>query len=465
MNIKKEDVVWTYLSKCLTLGMNIILLPLIMKFLSDDELGLWYVFVSISQVVNLFDFGFNPTLARHMTYAWSGANNLEKTSVGEYKRNGEKNVLLIAEVITTCKMVYLAISFAALFVMVTIGTMYVYKILNMQMTTEILYSWMIYIIAVFLNLLYGYWSSLLNGIGAIAERNRMSVYSKIIQLVLAFLLLLQGMGLLGFVISYAISGFALRLIGKYYFKKKTRRFNFHRSVEFEKIRKCFSTIWATAWKDGIVMIAQYLSTQANTLICAYFVDLNSTSSYGVITQIGSMMGALAASYYAAYQPQYSSLCLQRQNERLKKLTCKSIFAYKIFFVVIFIGFVFVGIPILKIIRPSMNLSISLIIAVSLFYYLYNQHSLFCSMIASSNRIPYYKSYIFTAIVSVLISIVLTDILKWGVWGLIIAQFMANIVYNNWYWVRYLMQEQEIHYLEIYKIGWKEFRKVKEINDI
>ena len=37
MNIKKEDVVWTYLSKCLTLGMNIILLPLIMKFLSDDE--------------------------------------------------------------------------------------------------------------------------------------------------------------------------------------------------------------------------------------------------------------------------------------------------------------------------------------------------------------------------------------------------------------------------------------------
>ena len=205
MNIKKEDVVWTYLSKCLTLGMNIILLPLIMKFLSDDELGLWYVFVSISQVVNLFDFGFNPTLARHMTYAWSGANNLEKTSVGEYKRNGEKNVLLIAEVITTCKMVYLAISFAALFVMVTIGTMYVYKILNMQMTTEILYSWMIYIIAVFLNLLYGYWSSLLNGIGAIAERNRMSVYSKIIQLVLAFLLLLQGMGLLGFVISYAIS--------------------------------------------------------------------------------------------------------------------------------------------------------------------------------------------------------------------------------------------------------------------
>ena len=81
------------------------------------------------------------------------------------------------------------------------------------------------------------------------------------------------------------------------------------------------------------MIAQYLSTQANTLICAYFVDLNSTSSYGVITQIGSMMGALAASYYAAYQPQYSSLCLQRQNERLKKLTCRSIFAYKIFFLV------------------------------------------------------------------------------------------------------------------------------------
>ena len=69
MKVRKKDVIWSYLARTFSLGVNVILLPLIMRFLSDTDLGLWYVFASISQVVNLFDFGFNATLSRHMTYA------------------------------------------------------------------------------------------------------------------------------------------------------------------------------------------------------------------------------------------------------------------------------------------------------------------------------------------------------------------------------------------------------------
>ncbi len=456
MNVKKTDVLWTYLAKFFNLSVNIILLPLIMAFLSDTELGLWYVFASISQIVTLFDFGFNATISRHMTYAWTGAKNLNKTSVGEYDGSIGRNTVLMAEVIATCKLVYLFISIAALFVMLTMGTVYIRRVAGSAMTYRILWSWFIYAAAVFLNLLYGYWSSLLQGIGAIAERNKMAVYSKVLQLVIAGGLMTFGLGLFGFVVSYAVSGITLRLIGRYYFRRKTEDLALDTQTGRKKIKEFFLTIWATAWKDGMVMLAQYLSTQANTLVCAYFVDLGSTSSYGIITQVGSMMGSLAASYYAAYQPQYSSLCLKQDKEAIKKLTCRSMFVYKVFFSAVFSGFVLLGIPFLHIIRPEMELNPGMVLAISAFYYLYNQQSLYCSMIASSNRIPYYKSFVITAVASVTLSVAMTGMLHLEVWGLIQAQLLANAVYNNWYWPRYVMKEQGIAYREIYGIGFGEF---------
>ena len=458
MKIKKSDVIWTYVAKFFILGVNIILLPLIMAYLTDTELGLWYVFASISQVVNLFDFGFNATISRHMTYAWSGAKELEKNSVGNYEVLEEKNVNLISEVVSTCKIVYLVISIAALFGMVTLGTLYIYQIVDKNITKNIIISWFIYVFAVFLNLLYGYWSSLLLGIGAVSERNKMSIYSKVVQIILAFLLLYNGWGLLGFVISYAISGIALRIIGKLYFEQKTAELNLDSRMRIRDIKKCFGTIWATAWKDGVVMLSQYLSTQANTLVSAYFIDLSATSVYGIITQIGSIIGSLSAAYYAAYQPQYSSLCLKKDKQGLRILTCKSVFVYQLIFVIMTLGFVVVGIPLLMWIRPTMEINIVMVLSVCLFYYLYNQHSLFCSMIASINRILYYKCYIVTAVCAIVISVITTAIFDTGIWGLIWSQIIANAVYNNWYWPRLVMKEQDIKYLDIYTIGYRNLKK-------
>lgn len=458
MEIGKADIRWTYVTKFFTLGVNIILLPLIMAYLSDTELGLWYVFASISQVVNLFDFGFTSTISRHMTYAWSGAEELQKNSVKICTLTKERNFPLMSQIIITCKFVYWIISLISLLLMCTVGTVYIYQVTGSKMSEGILFSWIIYVIAVFLNLLYGYWSSLLQGIGAVAERNKMAIYSKIIQIILAFVLLKNGMGLLGFVISYAISGITLRFFGKLYFQRKTFDLKLNYHYQIKDIKFCFSKIWATAWKDGIVMLAQYLSTQANTLICAYLIDLSTTSTYGIITQIGSIIGSFASAYYSAYQPRYSSLCLIGDKYQLKRLTCKCIFVYKGIFGIMSFGFFIVGIPLLLYIRPGMKIDIKMAFIVCLFYYLYNQHSLFCSMIASTNRVPYYKSFLITAIGSVGLSVLMTDLLYLGIWGLILAQIIVNLTYNNWYWPQFVMKEQKICYKEIYIIGFQQLKK-------
>lgn len=78
INARKKDVIWNYLSIFFNLGSSVIFLPVMIHYVSPDIVGLWYVFVSIGAIVQLFDMGFNPTISHSVTYAWSGASDLKK---------------------------------------------------------------------------------------------------------------------------------------------------------------------------------------------------------------------------------------------------------------------------------------------------------------------------------------------------------------------------------------------------
>lgn len=458
MKVNPRDLIWSYLAKFLTVGINVVLLPVVMHYLTEAELGLWYVFSSVSQIVYLFDFGFNSTIARHMTYAWMGAEKLTKEYVTEQVRN-EKNSTLISNVVVTCRMVYFIISIMALLLLLTVGTAYISYVAKNDMNISIKWSWFIYAIAVFLNLFYGYWSSLLQGIGAVAERNKLSVYSKIMQIVIAFFLLKNGFGLLGFVIAYAISGITIRIIGKGYFKRKTTEVELRGRISISDFKETFLAMWSTSWKDGVVMIAQYISTQANTLIAAYYIDLAATSVYGVLTQIMSLIGSLGTAYYSAYQPAYSAACLHRDVEQQRKIVYRSSFVYKLIYSIGMIGFLCAGIPILKVLRPQMNVNIYMTLLVGIFYYLFNQHSMFASIIAGSNRILYYKEFVLSSLASFILALILTRSFRMGVWGIISAQILVNLAYNNWKWPAFVFMELNMSYKGIFDEGINFIRSI------
>ena len=77
----RNDIIWNYTANILNIGVSIVVLPLILKMLSAEEVGLWYVFLSISSLALLIDFGFSATLMRHISYAVSGASEIDRKSV------------------------------------------------------------------------------------------------------------------------------------------------------------------------------------------------------------------------------------------------------------------------------------------------------------------------------------------------------------------------------------------------
>lgn len=79
-----KDVIWSYACTILTPISGFILLPILLIFLSDTEIGLWYVFIAISGWPSLLFLGLSPAFSRNIVYCISGASALSKSGSVEY---------------------------------------------------------------------------------------------------------------------------------------------------------------------------------------------------------------------------------------------------------------------------------------------------------------------------------------------------------------------------------------------
>lgn len=437
IKIGRKDFIWSYLGTFFRLGVNIILLPLVLRYLTDDELGLWYVFCSISALTTLLDFGFAPALSRNISYVWCGAKELKKTDLIR-ANNSETDFEYFKTVLYTCKYIYLIIAMGSLFILLGPGAIYIIKISS----TEVISSWFIYSIGIFLNVLFSYYSTFLRGVGAVAENNVAAVYSRLTQIIVTIPLLLLGYGLMGVSVAYLLSGFTLRIYSRYaFYKYEGIGQKIKDILVIDKIKKSvdlFKIVWHNASKDGLVTLSNYLSTQANTLISSALIGLSATGSYGISVQIASIISSLAFVPFTTNHPAMQEKSISGDIQGSKKLFSASIFMYIILFFSMSIGLIILK-PIIIWLKPNFSLSTSMLVTLLFFNFIYNLYNLFCSYISTFNKIPYSNALVLSSFVTVILSFVFTKYMNMGIWALITAPLIVSLSYNAWKWPNYVFE--------------------------
>lgn len=466
MGIKttKSDVLWSYIGTFMTLGSNFLLLPFLIYFLDGENLGLWYVFLSIGGIVTLFDFGFNPTLARNVAYSWSGAKELSQRDVYFVENNSGPNISLLKKVIYTCKRIYLIISLLALIVLLTGGLWYVFFLTSNMSGYNHLIAWFIYSLAVFLNLYYGYYTTFLRGVGAIKQSNVANVLSRAFQIVTSIILLYLGFDLIGVALAYLGYGLLFRLISKISFYKYedigAKLDQDCSTVDRKEIKETFFLIWHNAWRDGLVSLSAYLSNQATVLIASVYLSLTATGIYSVSVQLVTAIASLSGVLYGAYQPALQSAYINNNIEGSKKMMSISMTVFALLYWVSFVALVIIGIPILELIKPDIVFNIPILIGLALYTFLLKHHSFYASYISNTNNVPYMKAFILSSILSIIFAIFLLTFTKLEIWGLILGQMVIQLAYNNWFWPYKVMKSLNTNLLEMFKVGVVELRKLK-----
>lgn len=436
INLSKQDILWSYIGTILSMGANLLMLPFLMIFLDENTLGLWYVFASIGAIATLFDFGFGVTFARNVTYAWAGARELKKEGA-ELAINSEPDYRLMKKVLKTCKIIYGIIAGSALLLLLTLGTGYLIFVSREINGYTYIIAWIIYAVAVFLNLYYGYYASFLRGVGNVAQANKNTVWARLLQIILMVVLLFMKFGLIGACVAYLAYGTLFRLLGKHYFYKYKGIGENLSKVKYEpsgdEIKEMISIVWHNAWRDGAISLCNYCCNQVSTLICSAYLSLAETGTYSIGVQIASAIATIAGTLYNTYQPELQVAYISADKDKMRKTMSMIVVSFVYLFFLGTASFCVIGIPFLKLIKPSAVVSIPILIGLCVYQFILKYRNCYTSYFSCTNRIIYVGGFTISAILCVGLSFVAIGPLNMGIWGLISAQIISQAVYNLWKW--------------------------------
>lgn len=455
MHITKIDVIWSYCGYILRFFSGVLLLPLMLRMLSSEEMGIWYVFLAIGSMTQMLDMGFSPTITRNVSYAYAGAGTLVKEGIEYTVASRDKvNYLLLAKIKKVSQRVYLYISLIALCLLLLGGTGYIYYItISMEGNFYYLFSWCIYSIALFLNFFYGYWIFLLNGVGLIRQGQQAAIVSNIFFLILAVLGLCLGGSIMAVSCAYLCNGIIIRMMCKFFFNKHLHIPEIDMSKN--EMKEFMEIIWFNAKKMGITSIGAYLVLQVNTIFTSIFFDLKIVASYGLTLQVINFILSLARIPFTTYLPMLNEMRLKQDDVGFVRLMSMTFMLGGLIFLFCAGGLLGIGNYLLYIIHSNTMLLPSSMILFMLFYlFLEYNHSNFATVITTRNEVPFVKASIFSGVAVIILSLINVQILNMGLWGLLIGQCLAQLAYNNWYWPYIVLRDFNISVLDMIHMGMK-----------
>lgn len=467
ITLTKKDIVWGYFGQFFSMASGVLVLPFILRLLTTEEIGMNYLMLTVGSMVSLFDFGFAPQFGRNISYIFSGVQVLLKEGVEINEGNKkEVNYRLLATMIKTSKYIYKIISFIVLFVMLTFGTLYIYKVTDgFKNVDNSLVIWLVYSISTFFNVYYTYYTSLLSGQGKIMESKKAMVYSKITYIIIVIVLLFSGVGLLGVCIANLISPFVNRFLShKYFFtaelKNKMDVFIITKKEELE----LFSIIWYNSKKMGVVSIGAYAITRFGMFLAGLYLPLTVVSSYGLMIQLVAIISGISGTLFGIFEPKLSALKVTNNKTELLKSFSFTMGVSYLFFILGAIFLLFVVPPLFILMKFNAVLPVNSIVFLYLIVMLFeSNHSCFATMIVIGNRVPFmWISLITGGLIAIgsYFSLVFTSL---GLLGLVLVQGIVQLAYNNWKWPYVVCREFRIGFIYFLYLSLSEvFRKFKNL---
>ena len=135
-----------------------------------------------------------------------------------------------------------------------------------------------------------------------------------------------------------------------------------------------------------------------------------------------------------------------------------VISFILVYVVGLIAIIFLGLPILRLIKPDTIPRALTMLGVGVYQFVLQFRNIYTSYFSCTNRILYVKSFILSSVLCVLLVLGMLYV-GCGVWGLIFAQIISQLVYNVWHWPVLAHHEMELSVKELLSLGCKEIRRI------
>ena len=447
MRVEKSDVAWNYGATIMRMASAVIILPLMLHLLSGEEVGLWMVMIELFTMINLLDFGFNPTFTRTITYVFSGAKELKKT--GFIPLEGENNSIsypLLNGVISAMKHYY---SYTALFLLILLSTAGVWYIdlLLADYTGDIRIAkiaWFSYGALICFQFFTFYYDALLVGRGMIRKSRQIIVTSQSLHIVIASILLLLGYGIMSLVIGQFCATIINRFLSRRAFYDKEIKANLSEAKRNRGWKEILKTLFNTAYKSGISAVSVEFTKGLIPLIGALYIPLAAMASYGITKRIISLTAALATAWFIAYYPKLTNRQIRSVSRDVKHIYLKAGIIAVLIFVITAVIVIPSGNTLLRLIGSEAHL---LPVYITILFFassLFEVTTYFStSVLLSRNEVPHYRAHAITALFTILLLFAGLKYGNQGVGYLVLLPFITQLAYQYWQWTYKVWRELKI----------------------
>lgn len=457
----RRDIVWGYIAQALNIGAGLILLPVILHYLPQEDVGLWFVFVTLGSLALLLEFGFQPTMARNTAYVYAGAQTLVKKGLSSPPPEGQQlNLPLLGELVHTARGIYRIVALISFIVLMGGGTFYISTLLTPSQNPWVyLPAWVAFGLGYVATFYYGYFNGLLQGRGDITAANKVVVITRGTLIVLGALFVILGYGLPGLGAASLISAVVGRWASvRYYFvdaRPEARQAHINRPSQGSPL--LLKTLWHNSWRLGVVHLGAFLIQRSSILIASSLLGLAASASYGMTITILMALLSVATVIANVQMPHLNALQVSGSRQELRSIYGEILILAWGVFVAGLIFLATLGDGLLKAIASNTPLlSGPELLFLGAIVLLELNHSLAAAYITTKNEVPFLKAAVYSGLSIAGLSVVLVS--EWGVWGLIFAQGVVQLAYNNWKWPMEALKDLGGGWLDILRCGGRQVVK-------
>ena len=175
-------------------------------------------------------------------------------------------------------------------------------------------------------------------------------------------------------------------------------------------------------------------------------------------QLATVLSNVSGALYSANQPVLQSAYVSNDRSLTRRTMSLIVVSYVLLYIVGLLAIVTLGLPILRLIKPSTTPSVSVMLGVGVYQFLLKFRNCYTSYFSCTNRIPYAKAFLISSGLGVVLAVGFLA-LGWGIWGLIWAQIVSQGCYNVWIWPVRAHREMDLSVSQTVQFGWAELRKI------
>ena len=432
MQIRRSDLFWHYTATSMRILSGLVVLPISLRLLPSEEIGIWSIFLSLMTITTLLDFGFSNSFSRNVSYIYSGVKEL-KTSGYTIAENAEIDYGLLKRLLMAMKRYYgwAAIIFLLLFV--SAGSFYISFVLGSYggERQTIWIAWYILGGALAYELYTYCYNTILIGRGLIKRSMQITVLSQSVRIVVTVLFLLYGLGIISLVLGLFVGDLVNRIMAHraFYDKETTLKLSgTNISQQWETIK----TLAPNSLKIGFISLSIFLRNQSMVIIAPSFLSLSQIGEFGISKQLVSIISTLGLTWYYTFYSQTAQYRVRDDIKGVKRLYIKGNLNLILMYIVGGSALLLFGSQALFYIQSKTSLLCNwYLFLMLLFSFLEARQTLANGTLLTKNEVPFFKADIISGVCSVLVLLLLLKCTPWGQLGLILSTGLVLCAYMNW----------------------------------